>query len=1546
MKTGWSGTKRNVWIGLIMTGVILSPVWHAWAQSTVPTAPESERSQLLAQTYQPDERGQHFRNWNSVTTWRDPNGRMAQQTNLAFVELQTGMHYWDGVKWAESQEIIEAYPGGAIAQHGPHKVVFAENLNSEVVVDLQMADGTRLQSRVLGLRYFDAKNGKGVTVAEVKASAGRVIGSNQVVYADAFTDIAASVRYTYTKAGFEQDVIVERQLPLPEQFGLDSTTTRLQVLTEFVQSPEPVVQASRRLGQNDLADQVLVLGTMLMPQGKSFILGGDFSEREEVPIAKRWSLVEGRNILFEEVQVTRVAAALKALPAGKRSASLLKKSSERIASVNAKLPGGKPAKRARREMQMASVSSPTRGLVLDYSLLSSASGVTLKGDTTYYVSGSVNLSGATTIEGGAVVKFASGTTPKINILGSVDCRTAPYRPAVFTAKDDNGVGETISGSTGSPGSTKYGNGLNIGGSGAALNYLRFCYANSAIRLLFSYGQIDLADLQIVNCLYGVDFNGNSEDTVNVDNSLFHVINNVTKSGYDNYLRARHLTVDNCAKLFAIGNGNHNGEAYLTNCVLATVTALGDADVFDGTHNGFYQSPTFGLNQRQEAGSPVPFQSLGNGAHYLRDSSGFRSQGSTDIPSARRDALKTKTTYPPTERGADFIADETLVPLVSRDVGCNPDLGYHYDALDYVLSGRIVNTATLTLDGGVAIAVYGVNGLKLESGAKLLGTGLRARPNRLVRYQVVQEQPELWGGTASVMDLVEVMTAPVPPVPLPEVRLRFTDVSVMSDAFNRRHFLYSPGSKQFKALALTDCSLRGSVLDLLTRSHVFVCSGCETTTVALTNCLSIRAYFGSSQGGGGDQTPWDTFLYNNLFTGCAVNLDNEGGSGVWAVYDNLFDTVSLSEYGTIPNGYNGYKSTTALSGGSNNKTLSVCDYQIGRLGNFYYPSSGANLWQLLVNTGSRSASDAKLDDRTTQTSDALDSDAVDIGFHFGPVLAPTASSGSAQTCPNTAVTLVLSADDPNGLPLSYTILSSPTHGSLSGCAPNLVYTPNQDYCGQDSFTFKVNNGYYDSPASPPAVFTITMAGDPNPAAYCQDVMTGKGVAVNINLSGSTTCPETLGFTIVTGSGKGPFHGGLGIITRVDATHATVLYTPDPTYDGPDSFEFQVTSCGAVSASTTVSINVVTGPTLSVECLPRSITLKWTLPAWLQQLAAGGYVKDFQIFRCPTASGNCTPTTTVYATVDDPVAVRNPALWSFHDTGVVPGTVYCYRLSFRHQDACDAAVAPYESPNSNTACSSTCCPDTEGPFWTDYGGTDQELAEWIMAGTGVTVVPSSAHFTGAGVAKGTFGNGANAGLPFAFGVMLSTGDIGLAKGPNDQLIADMDNGKDGDADLDTLVEFGTLDAAALEFDITASAATNIVFEYLFASEEYSEWIGAYNDMVGIFVTPLGGSKQNVALVPGTTDPVAVNTIHNGNDAGTIPPSNPTFFESNIPASLNIRYDGLTTGSPSRFLTTVEAPVAPGTSYHIKIVIADAAGPRHEDRYLDSSVFLRIVGPCQPQ
>jgi hypothetical protein len=69
--------------------------------------------------------------------------------------------------------------------------------------------------------------------------------------------------------------------------------------------------------------------------------------------------------------------------------------------------------------------------------------------------------------------------------------------------------------------------------------------------------------------------------------------------------------------------------------------------------------------------------------------------------------------------------------------------------------------------------------------------------------------------------------------------------------------------------------------------------------------------------------------------------------------------------------------------------------------------------------------------------------------------PIAQSYTITTSKNTSVPVALMAIDQNPASLSYS-LNDPVHGSLSGLAPNLIYTPDTDYIGSDSLTFTVND----------------------------------------------------------------------------------------------------------------------------------------------------------------------------------------------------------------------------------------------------------------------------------------------------------------------------------------------------------------------------------------------------------------------------------------------------------------------------------------------------------
>src|SRR5205823_9764875 len=98
----------------------------------------------------------------------------------------------------------------------------------------------------------------------------------------------------------------------------------------------------------------------------------------------------------------------------------------------------------------------------------------------------------------------------------------------------------------------------------------------------------------------------------------------------------------------------------------------------------------------------------------------------------------KTTYPPLLVTSPITNATTWAPQAQRDTD-GPDLGYHYDPLDYLIT-NVSLTASLTLTNGVAVGVYGNYGINLTSGsASLVSEGAPANLNRLTRYQTVQEQ---------------------------------------------------------------------------------------------------------------------------------------------------------------------------------------------------------------------------------------------------------------------------------------------------------------------------------------------------------------------------------------------------------------------------------------------------------------------------------------------------------------------------------------------------------------------------------------------------------------------------------------------------------------------------------------------------------------------------------------------------------------------------------------------------------------------------------------
>jgi hypothetical protein len=734
------------------------------------------------------------------------------------------------------------------------------------------------------------------------------------------------------------------------EFGLNPDTTRLEVLTEFL---DPLVPKGKKrvlrgetdpdkrrgMVSPDLLDTVLEAGSMVTGPGRAFVVPvkEPVADRSaEPPIGKNYQTIDERHILFEAIEYHDLAQLLKDLQArvGGDSGHIQPKralASRRAGQVSRErllpLPPVSEGAEAR-AIRVADASEGDRpGVLLDYYFVSSGSNFTFVRDTTYYATGVSYLSGWTKIEGGAVIKYDQDASVVL-LDGFPTCYTGLYLPAVFTSKDNNTIGEPIAGSTGTP-------------TGRYADYALYIVATSAgeaggfridsadYGIVVSGGQgHHLRNLQMRNCASPVTYANGPNYGVTVGNALIkdcdYVVGGQAWPGW-----MENVTFRNVAYL-------SNWE--LKNCLVVCVTNYGLAH-----QSTFFGSADTGLFATNNAGH-----------HYLALGSPHRNAGTTNISARTRADIRERTTYPPGAQGT----------LAQRDTDL-PDLGYHYDPVDLAASGdgHLLNSTV----PGMVLATYGGTYFNLMGGTH---QGTPINPIISTRLDTVQELPfSGWVGTNTWTGIGFF------PLLGSGWHLRFW----------RFYSPFSPGGRHINGSTggsggLRDCEFRGGRILISS----FNLTNLVSLSLGVTNCLFERVAVALTNGLAGFNADFRNNLFiSDIYAGPGIQISAAPGS-TWTLTDNVI-LCPLQSTVALNHNYNAHTTTYYPTPYGPNDIIvnSNPSATAGALGSYYNSDSR------LLNAGSRLATDAGLCHYTTTTDQAKDGwSTVDLGYHYVSLNGPT------------------------------------------------------------------------------------------------------------------------------------------------------------------------------------------------------------------------------------------------------------------------------------------------------------------------------------------------------------------------------------------------------------------------------------------------------------------------------------------------------------------------------------------------------------------------------
>ena len=548
-------------------------------------------------------------------------------------------------------------------------------------------------------------------------------------------------------------------------------------------------------------------------------------------------------------------------------------------------------------------------------------------------------------------------------------KSLQYLPVVFTAKDDNTAGENISGSTGTPSGYYANPALSLPSLGLhQLADFRISYAKAAI--LAPGTALTLCNVQLVKCGSGVSVSGTN---LVVNNALFlNVATNFSLTGTGAGVTANNVTFNN--SLFLASPTNYPTGCYLqlTNCILASVTNV--AGTVSGGYNGFYRTTMIGVN-------PVtnifyPFQQVGGASCYLNNGCAFINAGIIYVDPNDLNQLLTRTTHPPlVYSNLTLSGATTFSPQALRDTSGSPDLGYHYDSLDYVFGG-INAYSNVTFTAGTALGYFELPGsggagygLSIYDHVVVALNGTESQPCTVVRYSTVQE-----GGTGLWQD-------------------KGWLAAIAGQSLSGGYGMSAGNAAQVSTTFTRHAALSGdpntyreynALLKLVGNNSEFWVgnSGAYWMFFSFTNCLFDRAGF-AVQGG----NPAICGMRNCTMHGGFIIMDKYGGTWPVWVEDCAFDKTTFQvddNSGGNTNitycDFNAFVTNAnrlPMHGTHDVTNLLSFNWQTSWLGYYYQTNISP-----LIDKGSTTADQFGLYHFTTQTSQMKETNSVvDIGYHY-------------------------------------------------------------------------------------------------------------------------------------------------------------------------------------------------------------------------------------------------------------------------------------------------------------------------------------------------------------------------------------------------------------------------------------------------------------------------------------------------------------------------------------------------------------------------------------